>query len=120
MSTNIKVNLQFHFHVGSLEVNLAVEENVEVKDFPFDFCQHFHCFCRNFYFSLDVSKVQNSDNFRLNEAASFVEEENLEEVADELENYKFAWFAWFCMSGLNRRRLARRPRSWRMTRRSGS
>ena len=41
MSTNIKVNLQFHFHVGSLEVNLAVEENVEVKNFPFDFCQHF-------------------------------------------------------------------------------
>ena len=64
--------------------------------------------------------MQNSDNFRLNEAASFVEEENLEEVADELENYKFAWFAWFFMSGLNRRRLARRPRSWRMTRRSGS
>ena len=61
--------------------------------------------------------MQNSDNFRLNEAASFVEEENLEEVADELENYKFARFF---MSGLNRRRLARRPRSWRMTRRSGS
>ena len=38
--------------------------------------------------------MQNSDNFRLNEAAPFVEEENLEEVgeeADELENYKFAW-----------------------------
>ena len=106
--------------MGSLEVNLAVEENVEVKNFPFDFCQHFHCFCRKFYFSPDVSKVQNSDNFRLNEAASFVEEENLEEVADELENYKFAWFAWFFMSGLTRRRLARRPRSWRMTWRSGS
>ena len=72
------------------------------------------------FFTADISKVQNSDNFRLNEAAPFVEEENLEEVADELENYKFAWFAWFCMSGLNRRRLARRPRSWRMTRRSGS
>ena len=40
MSTTIKVNLQFHFHVGSLEVNLAVEENVEVKNFPFDFCQY--------------------------------------------------------------------------------
>ena len=64
--------------------------------------------------------MQNSDNFRLNEAAPFVEEENLEEVADELENYKFAWFAWLCMSGLNRRRLAWRPRIWRMTRRSGS
>ena len=72
------------------------------------------------FFTADISKVQNSDNFRLNEAASFVEEENLEEVADELENYKFAWFAWFFMSGLNRRRLAWRPRSWRMTRRSGS
>ena len=38
--------------------------------------------------------MQNSDNFRLNEAAPFVEEENLEEVgeeADQLENYKFAW-----------------------------
>ena len=37
--------------------------------------------------------MQNSDNFRLNEAAPFVEEENLEEVgeeADQLENYKFA------------------------------
>ena len=104
--------------MGSLEVNLAVEENVEVKNFPFDFCQHFHCFCRNFYFfTADVLKVQNSDNFRLNEAAPFVEEENLEEVADELENYQFAWFF---MPGLNRRRLAWRPRSWRMTRRSGS
>ena len=40
--------------------------------------------------------MQDSDNFRLNEAAPFVEEENLEEVgeeADELENYNFAWFA---------------------------
>ena len=72
------------------------------------------------FFTADIFKVQNSDNFRLNEAAPFVEEENLEEVADELENYKFAWFGWFFMSGLTRRRLARRPRSWRITRRSGS
>ena len=93
MSTTIKVNLQFHFHVGSLEVNLAVEENVEVKKFPSVFVNIFFVFAGTSIFSPDVSKVQNSDNFRLNEAAPFVEEENLEEVgeeADELEDYKFA------------------------------
>ena len=79
--------------MGSLEVNLAVEENVEVKKFPSVFVNIFFVFAGTSIFSPDVSKVQNSDNFRLNEAAPFVEEENLEEVgeeADELENYKFA------------------------------
>ena len=80
MSTTIKVNLQFHFHVGSLEVNLAVEENVEVKKFPSVFVNIFFVFAGTSIFSPDVSKVQNSDNFRLNEAAPFAEEENLEEV----------------------------------------
>ena len=79
--------------MGSLEVNLAVEENVEVKKFPSVFVNIFFVFAGTSIFSPDVSKVQNSDNFRLNEAAPFVEEENLEEVgeeADQLENYKFA------------------------------
>ena len=79
--------------MGSLEVNLTVEENVEVKKFPSVFVNIFFVFAGTSIFSPDVSKVQNSDNFRLNEAAPFVEEENLEEVgeeADELENYKFA------------------------------
>ena len=79
--------------MGSLEVNLTVEENVEVKKFPSVFVNIFFVFAGTSIFSPDVSKVQNSDNFRLNEAAPFLEEENLEEVgeeADELENYKFA------------------------------
>ena len=79
--------------MGSLEVNLTVEENVEVKKFPSVFVNICFVFGGTSIFSPDVSKVQNSDNFRLNEAAPFVEEENLEEVgeeADQLENYKFA------------------------------
>ena len=66
--------------MGSLEVNLTVEENVEVKKFTSVFVNIFFVFAGTSIFSPDVSKVQNSDNFRLNEAAPFVEEENLEEV----------------------------------------
>ena len=70
-----------------------MEENVEVKKFPSILVNIFFRFAGTSIFSLDLSKVQNSDNFGLNEAAPFVEEENLEEVgdeSDELENYKFA------------------------------
>ena len=49
MST-IKVNLQLHFYVGSLEVNLTEEENVEVKNFPSIFVNMFSLFLQKLLF----------------------------------------------------------------------